>query len=68
MPAPAEGGKPRRERPPPKKKKKLTSTKNQLRSIERLLSKVRAPALDALRMRRTAAQTAALSGAWRARR
>ena len=32
---------PRRERPPPKKKKKLVSTKNQLRSVERLLSKVR---------------------------
>ena len=33
---------PRRERPPQKKKKKLVSTKNQLRSVERLLSKARA--------------------------
>jgi hypothetical protein len=39
-------GKPRRERPPPKKKKKLASTKNQLRSVERLLSKARARARE----------------------
>lgn len=40
--APREGDeapKQRRERPPPKKKKKLVSVKNQLRSVERLLSK-----------------------------
>ena len=43
MPGREDGEAPkRRERPPPKKKKKLVSTKNQLRSVERLLAKARA--------------------------